>query len=458
MSTMDRFENISPMDYRYQNEKFNKFLSEEARIKYQARVEAALATALAKQGICSSKIAEEIQRASEKVTAEEVYAEEQITKHDVKALANSIRAKVSEEAKPFVHFGATSYDIVDTANAVRYKEICEKLVTPSLIALEKTFIDIALREKSTLQIGRTHGQHAEPITFGFAIAGYVNRVGNRIKAIEKAKENLEGKFSGAVGCYNGSSLFIKDPVSFEKSIMVQLGLKQGLHSTQVVAPETLLDLLNALVGAFNVLANFADDMRHLQRSEIAEVGEAFEAKQVGSSTMPHKRNPINFENVKSMWKVFMPRVVTFNLDAISEHQRDLTNSASQRFVPELVAGLVSSADRLNKVCKKLVVDKENMKANFGKSSKGIVAEPLYLLLAAKGHPDAHEYVRKKTLEAGKTGKNLMDLVREDEEVKEFLKKLGKQQLEILENAEKYTGIAEKKTVDVCTYWKNEFRI
>jgi len=455
---MSKFDCISPLDYRYQDERFNEFLSEESRIRYQARVEAALATALAKQGMCTREAAERIAKACEKVMAKEVYEEENVTKHDVRALVNCIRKNLKDEDKPFVHFGATSYDIVDTANALRYKEASEKLLMPSLISLEKTLIEIAMREKSTLQIGRTHGQHAEPITFGFAIAGCVNRLGNRIKAIERAKENLEGKFSGAVGSYNGSSLFIREPVAFEKSIMEQIGLRQCRHSTQVVGPESLLDLLNALVGAFNVLANFSDDMRNLQRSEIAEVGEAFEEKQVGSSTMPHKRNPINFENVKSMWKAFMPRIITFNLDAISEHQRDLTNSASQRFVPELFAGLVSSADRLNNVCRKMAVDKESMKRNFQKSSDGIVAEPLYLLLAAKGHPDAHEYVRKKTLEAEKRGKKLMELVKADEEAKPYLERLGKQQLELLEKPEKYTGLAEAKTVEVCSYWKNEFRI
>jgi len=272
---MGKFDSISPLDYRYESQEIAEYLSEEARIRYQAKVEAALAWALSKQGVCSREIASGIAKATEKVRAEDVYAEEKITRHDVRALVNVIRSNLKDEEKPFVHFGATSYDIVDTSNALRYKDACEKLVLPTLKKLEKTLIEIALREKSTLQIGRTHGQHAEPMTFGFAIAGYVNRLGNRIVAIEKAKDALEGKFSGAVGAFNGSSLFVKDPIAFEKSIMEQLGLKQGLHSTQVVGPETLLDLLNAMVGAFNVLANFADDMRNLQRSEIAEVAEAF---------------------------------------------------------------------------------------------------------------------------------------------------------------------------------------
>ncbi len=455
---MDKFECISPLDYRYGNEKFSGFLSEEARIKYQARVEAALAAALAKKRICSKKIAAEIAAAAGQVKAAEVYAEEEKIKHDVRALANCIRAKVSEDAKPFVHFGATSYDIVDTASALRYKEATEQLVLPALIELEKAFIEIALREKQTLQIGRTHGQHAEPITFGFAIAEFVNRLGNRIKAIENAKNNLEGKFSGAVGAYNASSLFLAQPIELEKEIMQSLGLKQSMHSTQIVEPESLQDLMHALSGAFCVLANFADDMRNLQRTEIGEVAEAFEAKQVGSSTMPHKRNPINFENVKSLWKQFMPRMMTVYLDSISEHQRDLTNSASARFLPEVFAGLVASSERLTKVCKKLVVDKESMQRNFEQSKKGIVAEPLYILLAMNGHPDAHEAIRKLTLEADSSGKPLLELADGKDELKKYMSKLSAKQREILSNPEKYTGKAVEKTEQVCAFWKRELKI
>jgi adenylosuccinate lyase len=455
---MNKFGCISPLDYRYGSEKFSKFLSEEARVRYQAKVEAALAKALAKRGICSKKIAEEIAAACEKVTAEEVYAEEEKIKHDVRALANCIREKVSDKAKPFVHFGATSYDIVDTSSALRYKEATEQLVLPSLLALEKSWIEVALREKGTLQIGRTHGQHAEPITFGFAIAEYVNRLGNRIKAVEKAKDSLEGKFSGAVGAYNALSLIIDDPVGFERGIMEELGLKQAIHSTQIVPPETLQDLMHALTGAFTVLANFSDDMRNLQRTEIAEVAEAFGEKQVGSSTMPHKRNPINFENVKSLWKQFVPRMQTVYMDSVSEHQRDLTNSASARFLPEIFAALVSSADRLAKVCGKMVVDKESMQGNFDRSRNGVVAEPLYILLARHGHPDAHEAVRQLTLEADQTGKRLIDIFEGKPELREYAKKIPAGQRAILANAEKYTGLAEKKTEAVCAHWKKELKI
>ena len=455
---MEKFDYISPLDYRYYSDDFAKYLSEKSRIAYQARVELELARALASEGICSTKIVNEIEKASKQITAEEVYEEENKTKHDIKALVNSIRKRVSDEAKPFVHLTSTSYDIVDTANALRYKEASEKLVLPALIELEKTFIQIAMREKSTIQIGRTHGQHAEPITLGFAMAGYVSRLGSRIKAITAAKDSLAGKFSGAVGAYNASALLINDPLKFEKRIMDGLGLKTSISSTQVVEAEPLVDLMHALISCFGVLANFADDMRNLQRSEIAEIGEAFAKDQVGSSTMPHKRNPINFENVKSFYKEFMPRMFTVYLDQISEHQRDLTNSASQRFIPEVIAGLVSSAKRLNKVCSKLVVDKENLKKNFDKSSASIVAEPLYILLAFHGHPDAHETVKQLTLKADSEGKSLMEIVKQDKMLVPYLEKFSTKQLGIIADPKKYTGLAEQKTVLLCERWKKELGI
>ncbi len=459
---MEKFDLISPLDYRYLKGDLRKrtalFLSENARVGYQASVEAALAKVLAKKGVCSRKVAKEIEKAARRVKAAQVYKEEEKIKHDVRALANVIRSKVSKEARPFVHFSATSYDIVDTANALRYKDATEQLVIPALKDLEKIWIRIALKEKRTLQIGRTHGQHSEPITFGFAVAGYVSRLGDRIKAIENAKNNLCGKFSGAVGAYNASSLLIKSPQDLEKQIMKQLGLKLATHSTQIVEPESLLDLQHSLISAFCVLANFADDMRNLQRSEINEIAESFGKKQVGSSTMPHKRNPINFENVKSLWKEFMPRMSTFYLDSISDHQRDLTNSASARFIPELFIGLLVSAERLNRVCSGMVVDKVSMKKNFNMASELIIAEPLYILLAKYRHENAHEIVRKLTLEAGKGKKGLLELAYNKPELNKYLTQFSKKEIALLRNPEKYVGLSVAKTEQVCRYWKKELKL
>ncbi len=458
------FDAISPLDFRYYGRskniysKLQPYLSESAFIRYALKVESALTSILAKNRICPKKIADEVEKACRQVTPEQVYAEEDRIKHNIRALSNCIRNKVSEGAKPFVHFTATSYDIIATADALRYRDFANNVLVPELLKLQSTLISLALGEKDTLQIGRTHGQHAEPITFGFAIAQYVSRLGSSILKIKKSANNLRGKMAGAVGAYNASSLFFENPVKFEEEVLGELGLEPSPISTQVVEAEFLVDYINSVVSAFGVLANLADDMRHLQRNEIAEVGEYFEAKQVGSSTMPQKRNPINFENVKGMWKEFMPRILTMYMDQISEHQRDLTNSASMRFIPEMLAGFYVSVTRLEKVMNSLVVDKKNMQKNFDMNRNMIIAEPLYILLAANGHPDAHEYVREMTLKSQMTGKALINLVKNDKSIQKYFKKFNKKQIEIINNPERYTGIAARKTEMVCGQWKKEFNL
>ncbi|MBU0627648.1 MAG: ArsR family transcriptional regulator [Nanoarchaeota archaeon] len=462
--TIPLFENISPLDYRYYGrdektkQKLKPYLSEEGAVRYLARVEAALTRTLAKKGICSKSVANEVQAASTQVTAQEVYKEEDRIKHNIRALANSIRNRVSDKAKPYVHFTTTSHDIICTADAARFKEFSNDTLIPAITNLERTLIHLALREKNTLQIGRTHGQHAEPITFGFAIAQYVSRLGTRIKAIQRTANNLRGKIAGAVGAYNASSLFFEDPESFEADVLKELKLKPSPISTQVVEAEYMADFIHSVTSCFGVLANLADDMRHLQRSEIGEVGEFFEAKQVGSSTMPHKRNPINFENVKSMWKEFMPRMNTLYMDQICEHQRDLTNSATSRFIPEILAGLYTSINRLNRTMSKLVVDKNNLKKNFDMNKEMITAEPVYILLAAHNHPDAHEYTRELTLKSQQTGKPFRELLFKDKSIEPYLAKFTKKQIEILKSPENYLGISSKKVEKLCSFWKKELKI
>jgi len=449
------FDAINPLDFRYygnNKEIYNElhpYLSERATIAYKLRVEAALVRALANRNFCTAKIADEIETATKQVTAEEVYAREKLIHHDIRALVNAIKEKVSEEARPYVHLTATSYDIVDTANALRYKQTTENCLLPALEEFIATLKQLALSEKATLQVGRTHGQHAVPITFGFTIAEYVDRLTQRVTALIQAKDNLRGKFSGAVGAYNASSLFFNDPQEFEKELLNLLNLKPALFSTQIVQSEYLLDLTHALTSTFGILANLSDDMRNLQRSEIAEVGELFTEQQVGSSTMPHKRNPINFENVKSLWKEFMPRILTNYMDQISDHQRDLTNSASQRFIPELFASLYISLKKLNKTMQKLAVDHENVNKNFQINANMLVAEPLYLLLASKGHPEAHEFVRKLTIEAQQSNMPLNQLFLNSEEAQPYLQQFNEKQKAIIQHPENYTGLAEKITEDIC---------
>lgn len=454
----DIFKNISCLDHRYSlpEEQFvdlSYYLSEEAVIRTQAAVELALVKVLAQRKICSPQVLQEVEEACAEITPEDVYREEMKTRHNIRALVNCIRQRVSPEARPYVHFSATSVDIMDTAAAIRYRQAAEELILPTLEKLLTTLLDLAWAERQTVQIGRTHGQHAVPITFGFALALYISRLGQQLEKIKLTANDLRGKMAGAVGAYNASSLFIDDPIQFEADVLAELGVKPSPISSQIVQPEYVTDFVHALVTTFGILANFADDMRQLQRTEIDEVGEYFAPDQVGSSTMPHKRNPINYENVKSMYKEFMPRMITLYLDQISEHQRDLTNSASGRFLVEIIAGLVLSTRRLTKVVEKMWINREKMQTNFGTTSESVIAEPLYILLAGYGHPDAHEVVRQKTLEAQAKDQTVYQLILKDEDLAEYWQRFSPDEKELIRRPERYLGKAIEKTELIINRWR-----
>jgi adenylosuccinate lyase len=396
---------------------------------------------------------EEVEAAAQNVFTEDVYEEEARVHHDIRALVNCLRRLVSDEAKPFIHMTATSYDIVEPANAARYRDVTLNVVVPELTKLVRVLIDLTLREAETPQIGRTHGQHAVPITFGFAMAEYVARLGSSIQNLRRLAKELVGKFSGAVGACNASSLFFEDAEAFEAQVLHELGLKPAEYSTQIAPPEPMTRLLSEYAIAAGILANLCDDMRHLQRTEIGEVGEEFAANQVGSSTMPQKRNPINFENGKGMWRIVAPRLLTVFQDQVSEHQRDLTGSVSGRTYGEVIAYLVSMTKRLTKTMNRLKVDRANLVDNLNRQADLISAEPLYLILAALGHPDAHEKVRTLTIQAQQLGCKLGTVADNDAELRPYMDQLSPRQFEVIHNPRSYTGIAAKKAVSVARHWQ-----
>ena len=463
--TMELFEAVSPLDFRYYggNDEFMRrlipYVSESGYVRYQAKVEAALVRTLANHGICSHECADEVEGAAEEITAEEVYEEQTRIRHNIRSLVNVIRRRISPEARPYVHLFATSADVLDTATALRFKDLTQQIILPDLIGLETQLIQLAREHAETVQIGRTHGQHAEPITFGYALALYVSRIGNRIELIDQASRNLRGQFSGAVGASNGLSLISQNPEEIEADMLAQLGLKASdTHtSTQCVEPEFISDLAYAITSAYTILANFSDDMRHLYRTEIAEVGRKYNPQLVGSSTMPHKVNPEEFENVKSLWKAFVPRMMTVFMDGILEHQRDLTNSASSRFLTELFAAFDYSIYRLKCALDELEAKTDNMRRNLEMSAGDTIAEPIYLLMAYYGFPDAYDYTRKLVAQVHETGKSLTDLLWTDETFKLVLEKLTEEQREALRDPTKYIGASIQRTHATCDEWEKRIQ-
>lgn len=460
MQTRNIFRNLSPLDHRYWEanvslfEDLADYLSEEAQVRYCARAEAALIKAhLAMRGKEDRSVFAAVDAAAEALDPEAVYAEEATTRHNIRALVNVLQRGLSPEVAPLAHLGATSVDIIDTAQAARLRDVSLRVVLPLLARVLSELCRIARDEADTPQVGRTHGQHAVPITFGFAMAEYASRLGKCLPEIEARAKDLRGKLAGATGSYNALSMSYADPQDMEKRYLDNLGLAPSEHATQLVEPEYLLRLLLEMNTAFGVLANLADDLRNLQRSEIDEIREGFGSGQVGSSTMPQKRNPWNSEHVKSLWKAFAPRVMSFFMDQISEHQRDLTNSASGRFIADYIAGFCAAANRTLSVLVSLTVNRAKMLANL-QSGAAIMAEPAYILLAESGLADAHEIIRSITVGAEKTGLSFGQALAANPVAKAAV--YG--QLELLGHAdpaaffqapEKYKGLATVKAREIA---------
>jgi adenylosuccinate lyase len=453
----DIFSNISPLDARYYKssrelmDSLSLYFSENSVIKYEALVEAAIMVVMERYNLAPSGSGGQMKKACESITPEEVYEEEEKTRHNIRALVNVMQRYVDESIAPFIHLSATSEDITGTAGVLRLKDGFYKVVIPNAVSLMEILIEIAEREAGTVQIGRTHGQHAVPITVGYLFSGYADRFGERLLKVIEAVENLKGKMSGAVGAYNASALLFDDPRKFEKEVLAELGLEPAGFSSQIIEPEYQLDLMHSVVSAFGVLAQISDDMRHLQRTEIGELGERFEKGQVGSSTMPHKRNPWNFEHVKSLWKEFTPRMLTRYSDQLSDHQRDLTNSASSRFTVEVVTAFTLAMARLTKQLKKLVVDYDRLKENLSLTGGMFLAEPLYILLASKGVRNAHELVKQATLKAEKENASIFEVIKKDAKFNE-ISKMG-----VWKNLEKdpanYTGKSKERALEISQMWK-----
>ncbi len=462
MELRDPFLNLSSLDHRYWQankelfDSLSETLSEKASIRYLVRAEASLLKAHINEQLGADKAFLEAADSLETtVEPEEVAAEEEITHHQIRALVNVLQRHVPEELAPWIHLGATSVDILDTAMAMRVRDAMNRTVIPLILDLLDALIVLVRREHNTPQAGRTHGQLAVPVTFGFAMAEYVSRLGQSVLEIHRLAQNLRGKLAGAVGAYNAVSLITDRPEALEERYLGALGLRRADYASQIVEPEHLLRLLLEMNVCFGITANLADDLRHLQRSEIAEVSESFGKNQVGSSTMPQKRNPWNCEHVKSLWKAFAPRVLTFYMDQISEHQRDLSNSASGRFVTDYIAGFSAALARMLKIIRGLEVHSEKMLENMRQSAGGVLAEPTYILLALCGRADAHEIVRRATLQADASGKTLQTVLQEDfpaawTDISERLKRvLGISAQAFYSSPASYSGIASRRALELA---------
>jgi adenylosuccinate lyase len=403
------------MNFRYQTKEMNRIWKEENRFRYFLKVEKAVAETQAELGIIPREAYQYIKKANYKL--KEIEELEKITGHDVLAFVQSLEKSIPKYSE-YIHFGLTSYDIVDTALALRCQSACEVIIT-ALSDLRKTIKDLALKYKQTPMIGRTHGMHAEPITFGLKCLSWYTEIGRAEKRMEAVKEeNSFGKISGVVGSFS------QLPPSVEERTLKKLGLKPEPVSTQVLPRDRLAHLISVIAIISASLERIATEIRNLQRSEIGEVQEPFFAGQKGSSAMPHKKNPILCERVCALSRIIRSQIVPALENIPLWHERDLTNSAAERIILPLVFNLLHySINTLNRILKNLLVFPEKMKANLKLAKGQFFSQSLLLALIKKGikRSKAYDIVQRLSFQTQETGAELKTLAKQDEEVKSCLK-------------------------------------
>ncbi|WP_297417438.1 adenylosuccinate lyase [Thermococcus sp.] len=445
---------VHPIDYRYGSEGMRRIWDEENKLQKLLDVEAALVRAHAKVGNIPGESARVIsERANTKwVKLERVKNIEAEIHHDIMAVVKALSEVCGEHGK-YVHLGATSNDIIDTANALLIKESLE-LIGDYLKELRSVLKKLAEEHKYTVCIGRTHGQHAIPTTYGMKFAIWLDEVQRHIDRLNELKERvLVGQMSGAVGTmasFGGKGLEI------QRLVMEDLGLKPVRISNQIIPRDVYAELMAFLALVASTLDKIALEIRNLQRTEILEISEPFGEKQVGSSTMPHKRNPIKSEKVSGLARVLYSNVIPALLNNPLWHERDLTNSSVERVIlPESFVLLDEMLRVTIKVLSGLEFFPENIERNLYMTNNLIMAEPLMLKLAEKGmgRQEAHELIRQLAMRAFREGRDLLEVVRESEEVREFFNDEDIASLK----PENYIGLAPQIVDNVIAFVEDKER-
>ncbi|MEM2907288.1 MAG: adenylosuccinate lyase, partial [Candidatus Odinarchaeota archaeon] len=350
---------VHPIEYRYCYPEMRSLFTEESRLQKWLEVEAALAQAHAEVGNIPSKAAEEITRkASLKyVKVKRVKEIEEQIHHDLMAMVKALTEVCEGEAGDYVHLGATSYDIEDTATALQLRDAI-KIITEDLINLKNVVVDLADKYKETVCVGRTHGQHALPTTFGLKFTIWAYEIHRHIiRLTQLTPRVLVGKMTGAVGTMAG---FGEKGFRIQELVMGKLGLKPAEASNHIAQRDRIAELIlfTSLVAA--TLNKIGKELRNLQRTEIGEVWEEFKQTQVGSSTMPHKRNPHKSERICGLSRILIANAFPALENTALEHERDLTNSAPERIIiPENMILLDYMLRQLTQILKGVKLDEDN---------------------------------------------------------------------------------------------------
>jgi len=394
-------EPVCPLDHRYGRKEMKEAMSHAARVARCLEVEAALARAQASLGMVPEEAAREITKRAtlEFVDLKRIEEVEARTKHDIMAIVQVLTEVCQGDAGKYVHLGATSYDMVDTALALQLRDGLD-ILDGRLIGLRTALTSKAMEHRDLVMVGRTHGQWAVPITLGFKFAVWLAELDRHRERLSLCRGRvLVGKMSGAVG--TGAALGDK-AFAVESMVMEDLGLGAEEAATQIVQRDRMLELLSHICNLSVTLEKMATEVRTLQRPEIGELAEPFDSKeQVGSSTMSHKRNPIMCENITGLARTLRGFLIPAFEGAVQWNERDLSNSSAERFIiPHMMVLADEAVFRMTEVMKGLKVDPERIAQNLKAAGDVIMAESVIMALCGKGmgRQEAHELTRAAAME------------------------------------------------------------
>ncbi len=400
---------------RYSRERMKQIWSEENKYRTWLKVEILAAEAWAELGVIPKEAAEEI-RAKADFDEKRILEIEKETRHDVIAFLTNVAEYVGPAAR-YLHWGLTSSDMLDTAMALRMKEAMDIIIEDVEECLE-TIKRRALEHKNIVMIGRSHGIHAEPITFGLKLAIWYDEMKRNLKRLKAARETIStGKISGAVGTFAHV-----DP-RVEEYVCEKLGLKPAPVSNQIVQRDRYAEVFTALAILAGTVEKIATEIRHLQRTEVLEAEEYFRKGQKGSSAMPHKRNPILSENLCGLARMVRAYCVPALENIPLWHERDISHSSVERFIcPDGFITADFMLARLNGLLSKLVVYPENMKKNLNLLKGLIFSQQVLLRLTQKGvsREDAYRIVQRRAMEVWEGKGTFKELLLEDKELSKYL--------------------------------------
>ena len=430
---------ILPIDSgRYGTKEMLEIFSEQKKINYQLEIEGAAAISQSEIGIIPKTVGKKILKAatSGKITAKRIKQLEAKSDHDTAALVESLNEKCTKDVRPWIHYGLTSNDLVDTSNSMQMRDSL-KIIEPKVGKLATILAQKAVKHGKIPAVGRTHGQHASIISFGLKFANWAAEMAKHVERIEEIKKRiLICKTLGVVG--TGSLMGAKS-LEVQKRVAKRLKLYPAEVTTQVVPRERYAEYVFelALIGA--TLEKIAVEIRNLQRTEIGEVAEQFKKGQMGSSAVPVKRNPIKSERISSLSKMVRSQVAITFENIPLWHERDLSNSANERFVIPIVSILVDEMlETMTKIISNLMINEKRIVQNLYITKGQIFAEFVLEALIKKGVPRfvAYKDVQRVAFKANDKGMQYIDAIKND---KAFSSKLTDKEIESIFSPEKHLG-------------------